>query len=268
MSYLLTSFLEDSGLRYQSLFQGKAQEELAEHAPYLVELTEDNHFTCRLFTGPDGIGGLWEKELGIFLRCRARFDALRKHLRKFIRLQNVDGRWFYFRFWEQRYAHCFFSTACAETHWMMMVTQEHRLTVICPKGSAIIVAHAHRSIEHTNIIASKPTQEWVAGLAEAESNRAFQNKLIDKFIFSISKYGHIEYEKAQEILKILLAQAQGYGFESEYALSTYVSVALELSQFPAENECYRKLLESAKHPDTKAELMLKLIVYAKGNADD
>jgi len=100
MPYLLTSLLESSGLRYQSLFQGAAQEDLGEHAPYLVELCEDNDFTRRLFTGPDGIGGLWVKDLGIFIRSRAGFDALRKHLRKFTRVQDEEGKWFYFRFWD------------------------------------------------------------------------------------------------------------------------------------------------------------------------
>ncbi|WP_170207285.1 DUF4123 domain-containing protein [Roseinatronobacter monicus] len=101
MPYLLTSLLDSSGLRYQSLFQGAAQEELGEHAPYLVELKDGHDFTRRLFTGPDGVGGLWDKELGIFIRSRAGFDALRKHLRKFTRVQDEDGKWFYFRFWEK-----------------------------------------------------------------------------------------------------------------------------------------------------------------------
>ncbi len=108
MPYLLISLLESSDLHYQSLFQGEAQEELAEHAPYLVELTEDSGFTQRLFTGPEGICGLWEKDLGIFLRSGAGFEALRKHLRKFIKVQNKDGKWFYFRFGKGA-MHIFFS---------------------------------------------------------------------------------------------------------------------------------------------------------------
>lgn len=103
MPYLLTGLLQSSGLRYQSLFQGEAQEELGEYAPYLVELKDGNDFTRRLFTGPKGIGGLWEKELGIFIRSRADFDALRRHLRKFTKVQDENGKWFYFRFWEGKY---------------------------------------------------------------------------------------------------------------------------------------------------------------------
>ncbi|OKH87652.1 DUF4123 domain-containing protein [Thalassospira sp. TSL5-1] len=100
LPYHLTTLLEVSGLRYQSLFQGDTQDELGEHAPYLVELKADNGFTKTLFTGPDGINGLWDRELGIYLRSRTGFDDIRKHFRKFTRLRDGNNKWFYFAFWE------------------------------------------------------------------------------------------------------------------------------------------------------------------------
>ncbi len=100
MPYLLTGMLESSGLNVQSLFQGPTQEDLKEHAPYLVELTKESNVTEKLFTGPKGVNGLWEKELGIYIRSRATFDQMRKHFRKFTRMQDEKGKWYYFRFWE------------------------------------------------------------------------------------------------------------------------------------------------------------------------
>ncbi|HRK42168.1 MAG TPA: DUF4123 domain-containing protein [Gemmobacter sp.] len=100
MPYLLTSLLDRSGLRHQSLFQGEGQEQLGEYAPYLVELKDGSDFTRRLFSSQKGAGGLWERDLGIYLRSRAGFDALRKHLRKFTRVEDESGRWYFFRFWE------------------------------------------------------------------------------------------------------------------------------------------------------------------------
>ncbi len=88
MPYLLTTYLEGSGLQYQSLFQGKTQEEIGEHAPYIVRLEDGNDFTRKLFTGAKGINGLWEKELGIFIRSRATLPELRKHFRKFTKVQD------------------------------------------------------------------------------------------------------------------------------------------------------------------------------------
>lgn len=100
MPYLLTGFIESSELPAQSLFQGDTAEELKEHSPYLVELTEDNDFTKRLLTGPKGVNGLWEKELGIYIRSRGNFAAVRSHLRKFTRIRDDKGDWSYWRFWE------------------------------------------------------------------------------------------------------------------------------------------------------------------------
>lgn len=102
MPYLLTSQLLGSGLKYQSLFQGSMQEELKEYAPYLVQLKEGSNLVRKLFTGLKPPLGLWEKELGIFLRSQAGFDALHKHFRKFTRIQDENGKWYYFRFWEPR----------------------------------------------------------------------------------------------------------------------------------------------------------------------
>ena len=263
MPYLLTSLLESSGLRFQSLFQGDAQEELAEHAPYLVELVDDNDFTQRLFTGPQGIGGLWEKELGIFIRSRVGFDALRKHLRKFTKVQDEEGKWFYFRFWENPYTHLFFGKASAETGWMMSV-QDQMLSVVYFKDSIVLHARPSHPLDRP-VHRSKPTQEWVIGLTQEAHMLAFLNKIIDALVVPHPKHGQLEREQAQELVKTLIAQAQSYGLSSEYALSAYVSVALELSQFPASNGYYRNLLESGKHPDTKAELMLKSIESVKGN---
>ncbi len=119
-----------------------------------------------------------------------------------------------------------------------------------------------------DIAMTKPTQEWVAALAKQESMTTFQNKIIHELILPHPQHGQMEFEKAQALAKALIAQAQSFGFKSEYALSSYVTVALELSHFPITNPSYLNILQSAKHPDTKTELMLKSIVYAKGNADD
>lgn len=97
---LLHSRLSASGLQFQSLFQGDAQVQLAEAAPYLVRLDDGHKFTRELFTGPEGISGLWNNRLGILIRSEDDFSRLRSHLRKFTRVKNRSGAWHYFRFWD------------------------------------------------------------------------------------------------------------------------------------------------------------------------
>lgn len=98
----LPQMLAGSLLEYQSLFQGKAQQELGEVAPYLVRLAPENPFTRRLFTRPGPLGGLWGMDAGVLLLSRAPLAALRRQLRKYTRIQDDAGKWYYYRFWEPR----------------------------------------------------------------------------------------------------------------------------------------------------------------------
>lgn len=112
-----------SGLDYKCLFKGEAYDELKDVAPYIVELTEDNDFTRKLFTKSNAPWDMWDKELGIYIRSRASLDELWRHFRKFTRIQDENGKWFYFRFWDvsnqsrkifgnERFIKLFYSHSC------------------------------------------------------------------------------------------------------------------------------------------------------------
>ncbi|RCK44159.1 hypothetical protein TH25_19785 [Thalassospira profundimaris] len=98
--------IEGCEMRFQCLFKGNAANELKNAAPYLIELDPENRFTRRLFTYvpemPDEMTSLhlWHKEPGIYIRSRDEFDTVWKHLRKFPRMQDDKGQWYFFRFWE------------------------------------------------------------------------------------------------------------------------------------------------------------------------
>ena len=95
--------LEASGLEYRCLFKGAAEEELRNVAPYLVRLEEGNKFTRSLFSkNPDREVSwfMWDKEPGIYMRSRGSLEDMWKHFRKLTRVQDENGKWYYFRFWE------------------------------------------------------------------------------------------------------------------------------------------------------------------------
>ena len=105
--YALAGLLSSSRLTHRSLLQEENQEgpdENRAHAPYLVELAEDQPFTGRLFTGSKGINGLWEKRLGIYIRSRAAFDELYAHVRAFVHIRDEHGARYFMRFWEETWA--------------------------------------------------------------------------------------------------------------------------------------------------------------------
>lgn len=96
----LPDLLERSGLEHRCLFKGAAYDELKTVAPWIVRLENGNSFTRNLFTRSDAHWHLWNQELGIFFRSRGSLGDMWKHFRKFTKVRDEGGRWFYFRFWE------------------------------------------------------------------------------------------------------------------------------------------------------------------------
>lgn len=99
----LPEMLEDSGLDHASLFQGETAKELRDVAPWIVRLEESHRFTRNLFTQGDAPWNMWDLEPGIFLRSTGSLNDMRRHLRKYIRVQNEKGKWLYWRFWEPKW---------------------------------------------------------------------------------------------------------------------------------------------------------------------
>ncbi|BAQ69466.1 hypothetical protein NHU_02314 [Rhodovulum sulfidophilum] len=96
----LPEMLAVSGLEHRCLFKGSSYEKLKDAAPWIVRLEDDNRFTRNLFTRSDTPWHLWDAEPGLYLRSRGTLDQIWQHLRKFTRVRDEAGKWFYFRFWE------------------------------------------------------------------------------------------------------------------------------------------------------------------------
>lgn len=98
----LAERLENTGLPYSCLYQGRAQEQWGHVAPWLIRLEADHRFTRTLFSNRRG-HGLWDLGAAIFMRTQAEPEAMNGFLRKLTRFRGADGRWMEFRFWTSPY---------------------------------------------------------------------------------------------------------------------------------------------------------------------
>ena len=87
------------------LYQGDLAEDLAEVAPYVVELDRDAPFTTWLLENG------WGKSWGIFVRSHLPFDEVRRHLRKFTVVSTEAGKSLLFRFYDPRVLRMFMPIA-------------------------------------------------------------------------------------------------------------------------------------------------------------
>lgn len=97
----LPELLDSSGLEYRCLFKGEAYDNLKYVAPWIVLLDDSNDFTRKLFTRSGSPWHLWDIEPGIYIRSPASLDDMCRHFRKFTRIQDESGKWYYLRFWDK-----------------------------------------------------------------------------------------------------------------------------------------------------------------------
>jgi hypothetical protein len=85
------------------LYAGDLPWQLRINAPYLVELYDDA-FTHSLLR--EGWGNSW----GVFFRSEASMEALRRHLRTFLRVADQQGRRLLFRYYDPRVLRAYLPT--------------------------------------------------------------------------------------------------------------------------------------------------------------
>jgi len=138
----LPDLLSSLGLTHRSLFAGDAVEEYGSSGPWLVALERDSILTRRLFTKlpDDGIGfGLWDAAPAIFIRTLMTPDALRHHLRRFLRVPLENGSWSMFRFYDPVVFEAYLSGIAdwpiRLRHWFMTADGERIERVIAITGA-------------------------------------------------------------------------------------------------------------------------------------
>jgi hypothetical protein len=92
---------------FECLFRGELEPDMAEVAPYLVQLDPSSEFTKWVITHG------WGQHWGIFAVSAADFRALRNHLRSLLTVYDVAGRPMLFRFYDPRVMRTYMPTCNA-----------------------------------------------------------------------------------------------------------------------------------------------------------
>jgi hypothetical protein len=95
------------GLPCACLYAGAIPRALAAVAPYAIRLERGHPFTHRL------LDDAWGKSWGIFGTTAVDLEAVRRHLRRFLRVQREDGKTMLFRFYDPRVLRIYLPTCTA-----------------------------------------------------------------------------------------------------------------------------------------------------------
>ena len=104
----LAGRLAGFGAEARCLFQGKSEEELADVAPYLLNVPAESDASKLVF------GELWGRSAAVHVVTTAPLADLRTHLRHFLMVLTEDGKTLYFRFYDPRVLRMFLPTCAPE----------------------------------------------------------------------------------------------------------------------------------------------------------
>ena len=124
-------FVKGSNRPHCCLYAGELPRELVETAPYLVELERDGLFTRDL------LERAWGKAWGIFACAEVDLEAMRRHLRRFLIVQDERGKQLLFRFYDPRVMRVYLPT-CDPTE---------RAQIFGPVTRYVIEGEDERAIE-------------------------------------------------------------------------------------------------------------------------
>ena len=92
----------------ECLYRGELQPDIAEVAPYLVQLDAGTEFTDLVLNQG------WGKHWGIFALSTADLFAMRQHLRRFLTVHDSSGKPLLFRYYDPRVMSVYLPTCNAE----------------------------------------------------------------------------------------------------------------------------------------------------------
>ncbi|MEM7684363.1 MAG: DUF4123 domain-containing protein [Pseudomonadota bacterium] len=160
-----------------SLFEGKAAKELADTAPYLIDVSlpgqeEEADHAIPVFHR-DFFGQHWGRSTGVFLRSPAPMELVRKHLRRFTRIVLPNGNWAYFRFFDPRVATSYFPAIAQKPEKIWQWFTSHEGALIDAVVTELPERRGQAGVIHSRLSRFHDRDAWLTGAWEPESGLVF-----------------------------------------------------------------------------------------------
>ncbi len=258
----LAELLETSGLEHRCLFKGEAYDELKDVAPWLVALEEGNAFTRHLFTAGTTPWCLWDQAPGIYARSRAPLDLIWRHFRKFTRVKDDQGKWYYFRFWESTYAKPYFVPVLdnqeRRQRWFHIDAQ-HQLSVMLlnPDEGALTICKVDPQDRSDVPNAPFELGPFEREIFAAEKRRQFSERLGAYLAEQDTSFQALSDTQRSDFLTRVISAAYEFDIKVEKAVADFALAYVLLGRSPANDPSLLKALQAPRHQLDRARLVLE-----------
>lgn len=254
----LPELLETSGLPHRCLFKGNAYDELKDVAPWIVQLEDGNSFTRNLFTASDAPWHLWDKEPGIYIRSRGTLEDMWNHFRKFTRVQDETGKWFYFRFWEPKVMarYCYEHSHEANQHFTGFVSG-NSLVFLDLYRKVAVVAKGNSTIRLDTLWPSLKNDLAPIKLA------LFCEDWADRIVDVLPSLGEIPQPDRLTRVTDMVLSARKAGFRLQKSVERYTLATFLLGQRPEALDAMAGVINGAQHELDRSRKLLTLAQESK-----
>lgn len=251
----LPELLDTSGLSHRCLFTGTTFDALKDAAPWLVELDATHRFTTDLLTRSDAPWHLWDAAPGIYLRSKRDLNEVWQHLRKFTRLRDETGKWYYFRFWEPGVFTFICNSMPKPALFMERFFAQDKLanTIVFAKNTALITARTDIDTAQTPAIS---LDEHL--LEVLRDYAAFRNTctITDQHAaLHRREFAFKGYQNILENNQFICAHAQHIGASSKVEVSSLCYLALWLGRDFLQDPLHRWAQTGLNEPGPKARTL-------------
>jgi len=127
------------------LYRGELAPDLAEVAPYLIKLRRVSPLTDWILS--EGWGNHW----GIFAISAVGLEALRRHLRGFLRVKDATGKILYFRYYDPRVLQIYLPTCRRDEIKTIYGPVLRYFAEDAPTGNALVFPHDAAKIKAATV---------------------------------------------------------------------------------------------------------------------
>lgn len=205
------------------LFKGEAEESMKTVAPYLIDMTlpegawkdksKVSNFHKYYFENQ------WGKGTGIFVRSATDMEEIYQHFRKFTKVQDEKGKWYFFRFYDPRsFMQIVRSLSTANTQYFFANIQ----CIICPNKNTT----AHISVQQSSSGETPPapiifneTLRKAMGLQRKQQFAQSMQKLLEK---KYTSFCELDDDHRKDFILTALTDAEGYGIALERSLGYFM----------------------------------------------
>jgi hypothetical protein len=265
------------------LYGGELPRELAEVAPYLVALARPSRLTAGLLAAG------WGESWGILLASTAILQDLRRHFRRFLRVQDERGRRLLFRFYDPRVLRTYLPT-CDAAELRRFFGPVDRYVVEGPAPGALIeFRHAGAGLVQDVVdlgAAPRPAPPERRGsspshrpegdpgggggipvtIIRQEQMEAFEREagrqFVDRLMAHIRPAPHrcppgLDEATLRRMVVRGIERARGHGLTGQRAITLFVGLMFEVAPNFDEYPPIRALLARAdRTPDARMDLLL------------